>query len=491
MTESKPSNVVLVVMDTAREDATSTIADRPNSSIGRLREEGTTFSNTFASSPWTLPSHASLFTGTYPSEHGAHAGHKRLDGALRTLPEVFGDAGYETVAVTNNAWVTDEFGFGRGFGDLYKVWQYVRTRTDFGEIALTEEGTDRITAALQALFTGELPANVLNAIYGKFLYRRNDYGAKRTNRLVENWLDARTNTDPFFMFVNYLEPHLQYQPPERLAREFLPSGMSYEEATDIPQSPWQYVTGNVHLTDHDLDALRGLYRAEVAYLDERIGELRSVLERAGEFENTLFVLTSDHGENVGDHGLMDHQYSLHDTVTHVPLVCRGGEFSSGETVDELTELVDLFPTLLDAAAIEAADARDQARGRSLVPNATNVDEKDGVVAEYMGPMPSMAELERRFDELSDDVGRYDRRLRAIRTASWKLVVGSDGSTELYELGPDPNESTNVAAEHPETVRTLETRLTERLGAFDEDDTAETVEMRDSTRRHLEDLGYIQ
>ena len=487
-------NIVFVVMDTARAIDTSYVVDSPGrseSAIGRLVQEGTTFTNAFATAPWTLPSHASMFTGTFPSKHGAHAEHKYF-ASSPTLAEVLRYAGYDTAAVTNNVWIADEFGFERGFDDLYKVWQYIQSETDFGGVAVTETGFEQFVAAGRVLFRGNALVNFLNGLYGKLLYRRNDYGAKRTNDLVREWLASReeTNANPFFLFVNYLEPHLKYQPPAVVARQYLPEGISYEEAMNVSQNQWKYIGGKVQLTEQDLEVLRGLYRAEIAYLDYRIGKLREALEAAGEWEDTVIVVAGDHGENIGDHGLMDHQYSLHDTLLHVPLVVAGGEFSGGTSVDGLVQLHDLFPTLLDVAGVDAPEARECSQGRSLVPSA-DTPTRNHVIAEYVGPQPSIESLERQVGELSSAVYEYDRGLRTIRTETEKLIVGSDGSSWLYDLKADPEERREVSDNRPETAQTLRRYLSEWMDSFEQATFHESVDMDEGTKRRLEDLGYLQ
>jgi arylsulfatase A-like enzyme len=487
---SRP-NVVVVVMDTARalETVRSDRRDVALPALDRLAEDGTGYTQAFAGSPWTLPSHASLFTGTYPSKHGAHAGHKHLDDDLPTLAEAFQTNGYETVAVTNNTWISEEFGFTRGFETVYKTWQYVQTDTDLGEIARTKQGAEMVRALAARLVDGNPAVNVANAVYGQFFRKRTDDGARRTNEWIADWLTDRTRDDPFFCFVNYLEPHLEYRPPKGFAEEFLPSGVTYDEAMDVPQDAWGYIAGGVDLTDHELQILHALYRAEIAYLDRRIGELREYLEAAGEFEDTLFVVTSDHGENIGDHSMMDHQYCLYDTLLHVPLVVHGEGFETGRNED-LVQLTDLAPTLLDAAGIDAPAMREELQGQSFHP-AAGTEPRDHAIAEYMAPQPSMEALRERIGTLSDDIERFDRSLRAIRTDEEKLIRGSDGTREFYEVRNDPRESTNLAAKRAERVTALESTLDNWLDSFEHTDASGSVSMTDSTKARLEDLGYLQ
>jgi arylsulfatase A-like enzyme len=479
-------NVVLLVMDTARAAAFE-VADLGDDS--RIDGSRKRFRRTYAAAPWTLPSHASLFTGTYPSRHGAHAGHKHLNDTLPTLAEAFSNADYETVGVSNNTWISDEFGFERGFERFHRTWQYVQSETDLGRAARTNEGLGKYRALASSLFDGNPLTNAINAFYGRFLRKQHDKGAKRTNEWIGDWLAARDGDRPFFLFVNYLEPHLEYRPPEEYAARYLPDGVDYGDAMNVSQDAWGYIAGDVELSDEEFEVLRALYRAEIAYLGDRIDDLRDQLEAAGEWEETVFVVTGDHGENIGDHGLMDHQYCLYDTLLHVPLLVEGGVFEDVDS-DRPIQLVDLAPSLLDAAGVEAEGFREHCQGRSFHP-AADEPPRDRIIAEYLAPQPSMAALEKRVGTLPDHVRQYDRSLRAIRRDGWKLIRGSDGSHELYHVAEDPAETTDLSDSEPDRVRLLADELDAWLDSFDHADTSGDVDVSAATEARLEDLGYLQ
>jgi arylsulfatase A-like enzyme len=488
--QTRDWNLVLLVLDTARYDA---VSEATAPTVATLADGGTRFTSAHAAAPWTLPSHASVFTGSYPSRHGAHAGHKRLEPGRPTLAELLSAAGYETVGVSNNTWVSGEFGFERGFERFRRTWQYVQSETDLGRIARTTEGGETLRALARAVFDGNPAVNVANALYGRFLRKREDSGARRTNEWIDGWLRERTDDGddrPFFLFVNYLEPHLEYRPPREHAAPFLPDGVAYDEAMAVEQDAWRYVAGDLSLGEADFRALRGLYRGEVSYLDARIADLVGTLRDAGEWEDTVLVVTGDHGENVGDHGLMDHQYCLYRTLLHVPLVVRGGAFDGGGAVDDLVSLVDLAPTLLDVAGVEATDAREGFQGRSFHPD-SDAPVRERVFAEYRAPQPSMEALERRVGTLDGAVRRFDRSLRAVRTREWKLVRGSDGGRELYHLPTDPGETDDRAAADPGRVESLAGRLDDWLGSFEHAPTGGEAAMSAATRERLEELGYLQ
>lgn len=481
-------NIVLLVMDTARADVTTSVLSERRGSASFWTAPETMHFEAYSSAPWTVPSHASLLTGTTPSKHGAHAGHPYLEDTLTTLPCILSSHGYETVAVSNNTWISEEFGFGRGFETFYKTWQYVQSDTDLGRIAREHEGISKITTTTKALFDGNPLKNLTNAIYGQFFRKDGDDGAARTNEWVDEWLSGRDGSRPFFLFINYLEPHLEYRPPMTFARDYLPEDVTYEAAMDVSQDAWGYVADKVELTDKDFEVLRALYRAEIDYLTKKIEELVQRFKTAGEWEDTLLIVTSDHGENIGEHGLMDHQYALYDTLLHVPLIIHGGPFENSMPQYPL-QLVDIPPTVLETLDIDAYDAEEQFQGISFHPD--NRDTREYVLAEYMAPQPSMTALEQRVGDLPSHVRTYDRSLRAIRGEKYKYIRGSDDSQELYDIQIDPVENNDLADVRDDIAAELDSQLDEWLGSFVHADDQGDVPMDDDTRARLEDLGYLQ
>jgi len=477
-------NVVMVVLDTVRARDTVPTAASPMPGLAAIAESGTEFTNAFSTAPWTVPSHASLFTGTYPSRHGTGGASPSLGDSMSTLAEAFRDADYETVGVSNNTWVTREFGFDRGFETFRKGWQYVQSDTDLGSVVRAKEPMAKVRAARDRLFDGNPLVNVANVLYGELA---DDEGAGRTTQWVEQWLDGRDERAPFFLFLNYIEPHIEYSPPKEHAERFLPADASYEEATALRQDPRAFDVGEYSLSQRKFELLRGLYLGELAALDEHIGRLRDALVAAGEWEDTVFVVVGDHGENIGDHGFLGHQYDLHDTLLHVPLVIHGDGFGDGRS-DDLVQHVDIVPTLLDAAGVDAPKLRSQVQGRSVHPR-TGAQPREAVFAEYLDPQPSPDALEERFEQIPDRVRRFDRTLRAVRTREEKYIRGNDGTEWLYRIDDDPEQTANLADGSRRSA--LAGRLDEWLDSFDHADVdAGDVSMTAGTRERLADLGYL-
>ncbi len=487
MNHSRP-NILLIVMDTARAQ-TVLGSEEVMPKFHELSSEGTLFSNAFSTAPWTLPSHASIFTGQYTSDHGTHAGSKEFNPDVPTLAERLRNSGYQTVGFSNNAWISPEFGFDRGFDKLRTNMQFIDGGAELGSIAKENNGIgDQLRAVMKHLLRRDGHRTLINGLYSKFLRKRYDDGGRLTNWRIKRWLSSQdTQEKPFFMFVNYLEPHLEYDPPEEFKYRFQSDDLNDSDLDSINQDAWSYICGQIEMENQDFDALSALYKAELNYLDYRLGRIFSLLKKKNILDETLVVIVGDHGENIGDHGLMDHQYCLYDTLLHVPLLVRyPDEFPAGERCIKLVELRDLFPTLLAAAGVSTP--KDGTVSSRSLHETLETGGRDRVHAEYLTPQPSMEALEERTGVVPKHVREYDRGLRAVRSREWKLICGSDGSVELYDV--TAGETTNVADEHPDQVTELQTHLDEMFGGFEVNPQKEVENINTATQERLEDLGYL-
>ena len=469
-------NVVLFVMDTMRAGETVPAETALTPNLGALADSGTEYTNAFTTAPWTLPAHASLFTGTYPSKHGAHGEHTCFDEDLATLPAAFAEAGYETVGVSNNVWISDEFGLTDGFDTFREDGK--RTDAWSGAGSLGHRITNAVRRSPLGGPTFERPRGLVTA--------ETDDGAAATVDWVQNWLADRDGDAPFFLFANCIEPHLEYRPHRTAAQEFLPEGWSYDRAMALRQDSREYDVGEFDYTEKEWGVVQALYRAEIAYLDSQVGHLQSVLEAAGEWEDTVFVAVSDHGENVGEHGFLGHQYSLYDTVMHVPLLIHGDPFDRPSVRgDRLVQTVDLAPTLLDAADIDAPTLRAQSQALYVHPT-DGTGPRSQAIAEYMQPRPPIDVLEEKFDSVPDEIYEYQRSLRAVRTDQYKFVRGSDGSEWLYDLDSDPGEQDDISADKPQQTAELAADLDQWLNSFDASEVDGSVDVSDATADRLAD-----
>lgn len=489
-------NIILIVVDTARADHLSCYGyARPTTpNIDRIAAEGVLYENAIAPAPWTLPSHASLFTGLYASRHGVHGRHHVLSDRHPTLQGWLAQQGYQTLGISNNSWISASFGFHRGFHTFIQLWQYFQTSTDMAGFKRALEGSNGQRSAgnvWQIFRQGNPLLNVVNGVYGRF-FRRRYSGARRTKTELIKWLSTRRLAkQPFYVFINYLEPHLEYKPPrsfDMLHAEDKATARDMLKRDQI-RLAWEYIAGVGGVTSEEFHTLRALYDGELSYVDHRIGELCDYLETCGLLDDTLLIITSDHGENIGEHDLMDHQYCLYDTLLRIPLIIRyPRRFPPGIVVDTHVNLVDLFPTIMDVLGAENNPVRAELQGGSLVPD--SLRPRPFAVAEYLTPQPSIEALTRKYPAGRAHVLKYDRTLRAIRSEDFKLIVASDGQDELYDLGDDPDELTNVIDRRPGDAVLLRAMLDEWLASFKPSTPDEGLVPDPAILRRLEDLGYL-
>ncbi len=472
-------NILLIVLDTARASRVYDADVMPN--LNSFAGEAAVYHNAFTTAPWSLSSHASLFTGQYTSDHRTHANTPQFSPDTPTLASRLDGAGYETLAYSNNFWVSPSFGFDSGFDEYHVGWELFDGGESFAEVGKEHTDlADQLRAFAPKLASSNGLKTLANALFLVTLWDRYDSGAWRTTRQAKQWV--RNADDPFFMFLNYHEPHLEYDPPGSYTTEVAPVGMSPPEAGDVNQEAWAYVTGEVEMDESDFRRLRTLYDAELRYLDSRLGELFETLGSEGRLEDTLVVVTSDHGENLGEHDLMAHQYCLYDTLLHVPLIVRGPGVEPGDR-DGLVELRDLYRTLLETAGCdtEGQPTRD-IRGHP---------DREAVAAEYWTPPCPTTELRDTYGDLPERVQKFDRGLQAVRTQEWKLVLGTDGSCQLYNVLEDPDELTEVSGSNPDVVEELTERLQTRLDPITTDHHSSTdPDVSPVISNRLEDLGYI-
>ena len=472
-------NVLLVVLDTARASRVYDETVMPN--VTQLAGGAATYTNAYATAPWSLPSHASLFTGARTSTHGVHADAPQFAPDRQPLAARFQAAGYRTLAYSNNFWISPSFGFDAGFDEFEVGWELFSGGQGFAEVGKEETSLrGQLRKFAPKLLSRDAPKTLANLLFLTTVWDRHDSGAYLTTRRAKRWLNG---DEPFFMFLNYREPHLTYDPPAEYISKVTPAGETPPDAGSVNQDPWAYVTGEVGMDETDFDRLGTLYDAELRYLDARLGQLFEALDTQDLLDETLIIVTSDHGENIGDHGLMDHQYCLYDTLLHVPLVVRGPGVEPG-CRDGLVELRDLYQTLLAAAGIEGADPAVDLRNRPG---------RDAIAAEYRTPMPSIDRLQAEYGDLPESVQTYDRGLQAIRTEDWKLIRGTDGSERLYDLAADPNEYVDRSDAATGVRDRLADQLSDRLPPLERPDTAAETEsaVPATLEDRLEDLGYLQ
>lgn len=424
-TETERPNVFLIVIDTLRADHLSAYgSERETSpSIDALAEEGTLYETAISPSSWTLPSHASLFTGLPVRDHGTHGNQWTLDADFDTLAERLRREGYDTAGFSNNVWTNDTSGLKQGFDTFLELWR----RQDVRDEGISKD--DPTT----------------------------DMGAAETNREIFSWLDEREGDErPFFVFINYFEPHLPFRPTRPFDDAFLPEDVdggtvkrlrsfySPREYGYILRVPW------MKASDRDLEILTALYDGEVAYVDSIIAELVEGLRSRGELDDTILVITSDHGEHLGENHMLSHKFSVYEPLLKVPLILWGPErVPAGRRIETPVQSHWSFGTILELAGVERGDAR-------ALPRTDSEDVPEYTFAELAYPEIFLKVVEKKIPGW--DTTPVERALDAVRGPRYKLISGSDGSVELYDLETDPGETRNLEESRPEQVERLKAVL---------------------------------
>ena len=449
---SRMTNVIFIVMDTARAKSFSFYGHdkKTTPNLEKFLKDSVLYKNAFANSPWTLPSHASFFTGLHVSRHGTNEINKKYSPKSETLPETLRKKGLRTTAISSNTWISKFFNFDRGFDEFHNTWQIFDTDADFtviNRLHADKPRQERMKILIKILFKNFF-RNIVNASYEKLFYKRYDYGARRINNIAKKIIE--NNKKPFFLFINYLEPHLKYKPPKGF-RRFLSIG--YNQARKINQDAWKYIFKKEGMDDFDFKILNELYDCELNYLDYRIGKLLDYLKQKNLYDDSMIIITSDHGENIGEHELMDHQYCLYDTLLKIPLAIKYPKkfILKNKTEDDLVQAIDLYPTILDVLKIKKMP---HLEGNSILKQIKTNE----TFAEYKGPQPSRKAILNQFGTVDFP---FERALVSTRTREHKFIWSSDGKHELYNIKNDPDETKNIILRNKELAK----RFIEKISEF--------------------------
>jgi arylsulfatase A-like enzyme len=520
MPPESPTNVLFVVMDTVRKDHLTPYGyERPTTpGLETFADEATVFEQCVAPAPWTLPVHASLFTGLYPSQHGADQENPYLDGAT-TLAETLSNEGYDTACYSSNAWITPYTRLTDGFDDQDNFFEVMPGEFLSGPLAKawqTLNDSDRLRAVADKLVSLGNTAHEYLAD-GEGADSKTPAVVDKTQAFVA---DSRSESG-WFAFINLMDAHLPYHPPEEFKSRFAPG----VDSTRVCQNSKEYNSGARAITEAEFADIRGLYDAEIAHIDAELTRLFDFLKGEGEWEDTMVVVCADHGELHGEHGLYGHEFCLYDPLVNVPLMIKHPALDA-ERRDDQVELVDLYHTVLDALDVdggeptsegETAVPRDPTRsllsesyrqfGPVASPDAGQEAAPDGDYAfvEYARPVVELKQLEEKATAAGitlDTESRFYSRMRAARRPDAKYVRIDRIADEAYRLDRDPTEQENLyhTGDADEAVAATEAALSRFEAAVGgawtdalDDDVSDgaVAEMDDDAQERLRDLGYLE
>lgn len=452
-------NVLLVTIDSLRADELS--GERATQVAPRLTgladgDRGLRFTEAVANGPNTPSSFPTILTGTHPMMYG---GYRYLDERRPFLSATLREAGFTTVGYHSNPHLGPEMNYNAGFdtfndGDESK--DDANTLVNF-----VDEHVDSDSRLYSVLRRGW---HLLTSATGTSAYDR----AESITDDALGWL-ADWNGDRFFMWLHYMDVHYPFQPPARFVEAV---GGDPPSATRTADLNGKMQENPEALSQADHEELRTLYRAELRYVDHAVGQVLDALADRGALSETLVVATADHGEAFGEHGRYGHHPYMYDELLRVPLFVQvpegvdAGLPASPDPVDRQVSLVDLSPTVYEACDVPAPDAL---QGRSLFEAVRGEGEEDVALGTSKGG-----------EKL------------AARTSDWKYLWHIDeDSEELYDLAADPDETTDVADDHPDAVERFRDRLEEYRAAAAETDTdLPAVETSADVEQRLRELGYV-
>ena len=396
-------NVVLFLVDTLRADHVGHHGFERDTTpmLDAIAREGLQFNSAHAASSWTKPSVASLLTSRYPVQHGAEDYGHRLNDSERTLGHVLADSGYRTAAIGENGWIfMPQFNFMGGFDDFIHVVDRPRGSVTRSDVVIDE---------------------------------------------AIGWLNQHYR-DPFFLYVQTVDPHAPYEPVESSRSGFVSDRYRGKLDGSI-KGPGGYAgKRRADINQEDLDHIQSLYDAEIAFNDRELGRLVARLRALNVWEETTFVVTSDHGEEFLEHGSWSHGTTLYQEQLHVPLVIKPAR-SAGlapEVIDVPVSLLGVAPTIAELLGLPREP--DTFVGRSLLGSGRVSRDSDyGVV---------ISELD-----------KQNRHLLSVRSGPWKYITSRKprAKEELFNLADDPGEHTDLLeSADPSLVESLRNTALEQF-----------------------------
>jgi arylsulfatase A-like enzyme len=416
-------NVLLIVLDTVRADHLASYGYERETAprVDQLAREGAVFERVFSTSPWTLPSHVAMFTGRYGYEISVEW-LKALDDTHPTLAEILTARGYATAGFAGNlVYCLREQGIARGFT------HYEDFQIEPGVFALSSSLGRWFSMFGSTDWIAELARNDAPTITRRFL----------------RWLPSAKGR-PFFAFLNFFDAHAPYRPPPPFDTAFGPARTQVVQR--FVQKKW---------SQEEIRGFIDAYDSSVLAIDASIREMLEQMRAQGLLENTLIVITADHGEQFGEHGLLDHGNSLYRPLLHVPLILWWpGHVPAGLRIPQHATLRDFPATILDLTGIAPP---------GTLPGKTLARLFDAQHRAEPDDSPLLSEVKAGINTPPwEPIAKGY--MASLIEAGLHLIENGDGSVELYELESDPREERDLTSSRPADAARLRQRLEEALRA---------------------------
>ena len=459
---NKKPNILLVSIDSLRADHLSVYGYHKETSpfLTELAFDGTVYDNAITAANWTGASLASILTGLYPTCHGYSNKRYYLDNAQDSIASILRENGYFTACFSNNMYLSSKSGLDAGFDDFYYQGAKQQKSKDSTKPSKKNVLLQKLKDSV-GLPQKNLAKNVIDLFsYEKSLQR--DDGAYATEMAMKKWLRGQHDREkPFFAYVHYQEPHSVYFPPYPYRRRFF-SGSWRDEGALLEFDHINYFAGKTNFIETQVNHFKELYDGEIAYLDWRLGRIFQLLKNQNIYDDTVVIVTADHGEMFGEGGFFWHAFCLYESLIRVPLVIRyPGWFQRDARSLEIVQTNDLTPTLLEGIGIDWKYKNDR-QGQSFLNGST----RKAALTETFNPEMMIDRWRQRNKGLAvDDFKQYMRDLTSYRTLDDKLIYASDGAHEFYDLKSDPGEFKNLYADDDKRSQSRQAELQKWIGSF--------------------------
>lgn len=456
-------NVVFILIDTLRADHLGAYGyARPTSPmLDGFAKESVLFENAFSQSSWTKPATASLLTSRYPSQHQCFLEKQTLPPSETTLPQYLQRAGYTTAMLSGNPWVTPDYGFDRGTNYFFSAYDERFARVTLYMMALKRlsklvDAKARPYNRLKLLVQGEMSSEERDQVLTKEAVR---------------WLEQNGTQEPFFLYLHFMSPHHPYEGVAPYDK-FVPDP-SLKPVTYYPKKSYFFFETGDELPAPQLNDMVARYDGDILHIDGLVGKLLGKLRELKLTDDTLVVVTSDHGEEFYDHRNWGHGQSIYNELIHVPLMIRfPAHFPAGKRVTEPVQTIDVLPTLLELAG---APLPTDIAGKTLLPVLKGDD---------ASPRQAYSELLYRYGDSRSLVRGGSKLMRTKK--------GEEVREEVFDLGADPKEQQDVMAASPASPE-LKEKLTS-VQAWAEDNKgageADAGAMTEEQKERLRQLGYL-
>jgi arylsulfatase A-like enzyme len=426
-------NIIVLILDTLRSKNMSAYGyPKPTTpNLDLFASESVLFRNAISAATWTVPSHASLLSGLYVSQHRIETidGDRRFNEKIIALPEALRSQDYHSAAFSQNMLFSSDNNLDEGFDEFLNVDELLDSQFH--------------TKLLKSIANDSIRPLRLTARYVRKLI------APRLvlDNLLE-WIKARDPRSPFFLMANVLAPHFPWTLPPRFFprdKEFSFRYLLRSEYLTLKKQ-WEYNSGKRNVSDEHRRAWHLLYDAAIRHVDSEIGKFIEQLRRWKGWENTILVITSDHGEMMGEYrDIVGHVLCLHDNLIHVPLIVRHPDHPGGLNIDGVVQTLDLFSSIVEWSGVSAEVVHPaQLQRRPLSKAIENPEDASGMAfaeEDYTDSYDVIGKLLAVNPDM--DPHKFPRRQVAVRSATHKLIHYDDRPEEFFNISRDPDEQKNI------------------------------------------------